>query len=554
MMNELKIICDNNSSGLNVNLGISLLELLDKVDIKVSAPIVGAYVNNKVRDLNYKLYENNSVRFIDANHFEGERILNRTLRFMLFDVVSRLFQGKEMQIMHSIGYDYYFEIDAVESNQENADNIKEELLQLSKNDLAITRNKLHHKEAESLYIEKGMTDKSRLLESSPSLYVTVNRLKDSCGYLYGVLAPSTKYISNVDVQPFYNGFHLSLLDGYVSTDSKVQDINPKMFDVMRSHSKLLDVLGVNSIGALNNSINAKQSNELIKLAEAFQEKNFTLLASQVFEKCSEVVKLLLISGPSSSGKTTFSNRLNIQLRILGLKPMILSMDNYFVDREFTPCDSKGNADFEVPEAVDIELFNSQLSALVAGEKVDIPRYDFIAGKKVWDGKCCQMDDKTILIIEGIHALNPIMTRDVDSDKKYKIYISPLTSMPLDNLSRVDIADVRLIRRLVRDAAYRNHTATQTLKRWGSVRRGEKNHILPFQKEADVLFDTFLFYELSILKSHVEPLLKSVSDVNEEFSQADRLLRILSYISDIDDKYIPPTSIIREFIGGSSFEY
>lgn len=554
-MKKVKIICDNNGAELVVEIGTSLLELVEKFGIKQSTPTIAAYVNNRVRDLNYEVYENKSVLFIDSRHFEGARVYNRTQRFMLQRVTEDLFGSGKTRVLHKLHNDIYFEIDGVENSTQNCEKILKGLEELSGKNITITRDRIYHQEAAEIYQSLGMSDKCRQLNSSPSLYVTMNSLEQSKGYFYGVVAPSTGYIKGFDIHPLYKGFKLSLLDEEQGTSNAPSLVHQNMFEVLTSHNQLLDVLGVSDIGALNIKVNDKQCGELIKIGEAFQERNFASLASQVYDKCKKGVKLVLISGPSSSGKTTFSNRLNIQLRIYGLKPIILSMDNYFVDREFTPKDEKGNYDFEKPEAVDIELFNSHLSRLIAGERVEMPRYDFTSGVKMWNCEdSCTLGENNILIIEGIHALNPIMTKEVAESSKFKIFVSPLTSISLDNFSRVDMADLRLIRRIVRDSSYRSHTAMQTIKRWGSVRRGEQNYIFPYLKDADAVFNTFLFFELSVLKRYIEPLLKNVPDIYEEFSQADRLLDILSYFVATEDKYIPPTSIIREFIGGSSFKY
>lgn len=551
-MQEFKIICENNDLVYYVEAGASLLDLLEKVGIDGENAMIGAYVNNQIKDLNYKLYSNKSVKFIDTSHFEGINIYNRTVRFMLSTVTNNLFEGCKMVIHHYIDDYIYFEITGVENSIANCEKIEERLDKLSKEGIKIIRERIFHKEAADIYFKNNMFDKSRLLESSPSLYVTINSIGDSYNYLYGALAPSTNYISDFDVKPFMSGY---LLNSPIKGGRRSEiDIHPRIFDVIAAHNQLLNILDVSDIGALNSVVNSSDSRKLIKIGEAFQERNFSALADKIFEGCQNGVKLVLISGPSSSGKTTFSNRLDIQLRVLGLKPIILSMDNYFVDREDTPLDINGKHDYESPYAVDIELFNDQLGRLTLGEEVELPRYDFMKGAKCWEGKRCKLEEGNILIIEGIHALNPIMTRDVASDKKYKIFIAPLTSISLDNTSKFDSADLRLIRRIVRDAAYRANSATQTLQRWGSVRRGEIKHILPFQGEADALFDTFLFFELSILKRYVEPLLKTVCDTDQEYSQARRLLDALSYIVEINDKDIPPTSLLREFIGGSSFEY
>ncbi|MEG1649593.1 MAG: nucleoside kinase [Rikenellaceae bacterium] len=552
--NLFKVKCDNNSMELFVKPGTTLLEIIDMLNLSGPYPFIAAYVNNVVKDLNYNIYENKNVKFIDILHFEGVRVYERTLYFMLYKAVRDLYPDCELNILQSVSRGSYFEISGVENSDKVATDLKNRLAQISKLNMPILRDRIHYKEAEKIYADNKMYDKSRLLESSPSLYVTINMLGNVFGYFYGTLAPSTGYVSLFDIEPFYNGFYLS-----APHREDPQHLLPfagssKYFDVMLRNKELLDVLNVPDVGSLNSLINSGQSKELIKIGEAFQEKNFAHLADEVYQKCEEGVKVVLISGPSSSGKTTFSNRLNIQLKIFGLKPLILSMDNYFVDRDKTPLDAKGNHDYEVVEALDIELFNDHLQRLIAGEEVEVPKYSFTEGHRKWDGTKFMLKSRGILIIEGIHALNPRLTESVEKDKKYKIYVSPLTSISLDNMSRINTTDIRLMRRIVRDSAFRNHSALQTLKRWGSVRRGEEKNILPFQNNADTLFNTSLFFELPVLKLYVEPLLNAVSDLSEEYSEANRLLNILSNIVAIEHKWIPSTSIIREFIGGSSFDY
>lgn len=549
-----KVKCDNNSEEFYVKPGTTLLEILDTIDLKGKYPFIAAYVNNVVKDLNYAVYENKSVEFIDVFHFEGARIYERTLYFMLYKAVCDLYPNSELTIRHSVSRGSYFEISGVDNGKDTASAIKERLAQISKLNIHISRDRIYWKEAEKIYADCKMYDKSRLLSSSPSLYVTINMLDNVYGYFYGTLAPSTGYVSLFDIAPFYNGFYLSSPRREDPQQLLPFAITNANFDVMMRHKELLDVLNVPDIGSLNSLINAGESKELVKIGEAFQERNFARLADEVYKRCNEGVKVVLISGPSSSGKTTFSNRLNIQLKIFGLKPLILSMDNYFVDRDKTPLDEKGNHDYEVVEALDLELFNSNLGDLIAGEQVEIPKFDFINGVRKWDGTKMKLGPKNILIIEGIHALNPRLTEGVDRGKKYNIYVSPLTSISLDNLSRINTTDTRLIRRIVRDAAYRNHTALQTLKRWGSVRRGEEKYVFPNQQYADTMFNTSLFFEISVLKNYIVPLLNEVSDTSEEYSEANRLLNILSHVVPIGHQSIPPTSILREFIGGSSFDY
>ncbi|MFI3321208.1 MAG: nucleoside kinase [Rikenellaceae bacterium] len=551
---KFKVKCENSGSEIFVDAGVSLLELLKSEKIESDYPIIAAYVNHKTVDLHYQIYENKSVRFLDTSHFEGAKVYQRTFRFILYKAVCDIFSGCELAIFGTLGHNSYFEIESVEGNEHNTALLKERIVSIIESDYPILFDIIHYEEAAALYEQNKMYDKSRLLASSPSLYVKVNQLENVFGYFYGTLAPSTSYVSIFDITPLGKGFRLTLADSKKPSNISQLRNNSKIIDIFKAQHKLLDTLEIEDIGALNSKINSGNSKELIKIGEACQERKFAELADKIYSRCCDRVKLILISGPSSSGKTTFSNRLTIELRLLGLKPIILSMDDYFINRADTPLNEKGERDFERPDVIDIELFNSHLSLLLQGEEVEIPRYNFLKGEREWRGSRVKLDQKNIIICEGIHALNPIMSSSVDNSQKFKLYIAPLTSIALDNLSCIDTTDIRLIRRIVRDSAYRGHSAQQTIKRWGSVRRGEENYILPYQKDADELFDTFLFFEISVLKQFVLPLLSTVSDLHEEYSQAMRLTSLLAHIQTVEHKNIPPTSILREFIGGSSFEY
>ncbi len=549
-----KVRCENNSTEIFVEAGTTLLDMLKMVDLNSEHRFIAAYVNNESKDLNYVIYENKCIYFIDITHFEGYKVYERTLNFLLVKASRELFPSYDLKIKYSIAHGSYFELEGLEVSDVIVKQLSGRIKELINADLPILRDKMYHKEADDIYEKQGMQDKRRLLHSNPHLYTTINQLGDLHSYFYGTLAPSTGYISLFDIQSFYDGYYL-----ISPSKSKPDEISPlidstKIFDVMCRHKKLLEVLDVADVGSLNQLINSGKSNELIRVGEVIQENTFSYLAHQVNNRCEQGVKLVLISGPSSSGKTTFSNRLTIQLMVFGYKPLVISMDNYFVNRVDSPLDSEGNYDFDTLESLDIDLFNSHIDKLVNGETVEVPHYNFVTGEREWHGTNMTLGDRNILIIEGIHVLNPRLTSTIASDKKFKIYVSALTTISLDDHTRMSTTDNRLIRRIVRDSAYRNHSAEQTLKRWASVRRGEHKYIFPFQDNADYLFNTSLFFEFSVLKKYVLPLLFAVPNTAREYSEARRLLSILDNFVSIDSEMIPPTSIIREFIGGSSFDY
>ena len=554
-MNKLlKIICKNTNKEVLVKPGTSLLDLLNILHLNNKYPYIAAYVNNKSKDLNYLLYENKSVRFIDTTHYEGSRVYYRTLFFLLYKAVKDLYPQAVLKIEHSIARGFYFTVNDTNEVKNRHTAIKKRIQELTAQDIPIVYDRCRREEAEETYKNNGQTDKVKLLETRKRLYVTIYQMADVFGDFYGPMAPSSGYIRLFDIEPFCEGFYLSIPQRKNPDRLDVMEKREKMFEVFKRHKEWINILEVSNIGSLNAAILENKSSLLIKIGEVLQEKLIAQIADQISERNRKGVKIILISGPSSSGKTTFSNRLNIELYVFGLKPLILSMDNYFVDREKTPLDENGEHDYESIDALDLKLFNKHLNSLVSGEEVEVPIFDFHSGKRQPRGVKLKMEKNSILIIEGIHALNPQLTAQVSDDIKYKIYVSALTSVSMDNLSRISTTDNRLLRRIVRDSKYRNHTALQTLQRWESVRRGEEKYIFPYQEEADFMFNSALFFELSVLKKYAEPLLLSVPDTSEEYSEARRLLSMLDFFLPIDDQQIPPTSIIREFIGGSSFSY
>ena len=557
MSDTLPVICENAGRTIEVAMGTTLLEVERQLRLDGPHPFLAAYVNNRIKELNYRIYKPVTVRFIDITSFEGIRVYQRTISFILQKAVRELFPDRTLYIRHSLGASgFYCEISGFGPiPAEHLDAIKARMRGIIDRNLPIQGVKMLTDTARKIYEGFGMTDKIALLDSRPRLYSKIYTIDSLPGYFYGALTPSTGYTPQFDLHSYYNGFFIALP---LRTDpSRLhQSVHQeKMFDVFHQYQSWVEIMGVPTVGQLNSKVLAGDASELIKIAEAFHENKLAQVAGCVAEANRERgVRLVLISGPSSSGKTTFAKRLGVQLRVLGLNPVLISLDDYFVDREKTPRDENGEYDYEALEAIDLEQFNDHLKRLERGESVDIPRYDFISGTRQWHDNPLQLDERSVLIVEGIHGLNPALTPGVPESRKFKIYVSCFTSVALDNVSRIATSDNRLLRRLTRDYRTRGNDALSTLARWESVRRGEEKHIFPYQENADVMFNSSLFYEISVLRRFAEPILREVPDTVPEYGEAKRMLKFLDNFIPISPEEIPPTSLLREFIGGSSFKY
>ena len=556
MTDTIKVICENLGNELDIPMGTSLLEISRRLT-SGPHPFLAAFVNNRVKELNYKIYTPVTIRFIDITSFAGIRVYQRTSWFILQKAVRDLYPGQTLHIRHSMGQSgFYCEIEGIDPlTREAAAALEERMRAIVAADLPIIRTKVLTEEVRARYAEQGFDDKIALLDTRPRLYSELYTLGDLPGYFYGSLAPSTGYITRFGIEPYYRGFYLALplrtspevLHKHVSQE--------KMFGIFREYQSWVALMGVPTIGAVNARALAGDAGGMIKIAEAFHERKFAEVADAIQEAHrTRGVRMVLISGPSSSGKTTSAKRLGLQLGVLGLRPVMISLDDYFVEREKTPRDENGQYDYEALEAIDLELFNDHLHRLLQGQSVDIPRYDFITGRRTQHDTPLTLDERSILIIEGIHGLNPRLTPSVPDAVKFKIYISCFTSVAMDNLSRIATTDNRLLRRLTRDYRQRGSDALQTLSRWASVRRGEERHIFPYQENADVMFNSSLFYEISALRPFAEKILREVPDTVPEYDEARRMLKFLDNFIPIPPDEIPPTSILREFIGGSSFKY
>ena len=555
-MEHIKIVCENCNSELFVDWGTRLKDVAKMIatpDRK--EPWLAAYVNNSIRELDYRICEPVTVKFIDITHFEGIRVYQRTLFMILHKAVHDLYPDNRFRIKHSLSKGFYCELEGITPSEEIAARVRERVDELIAQNIPIVRNKMLKEEAIEIYRQLGFEDKIAIINSRPHLYVTVYRLADMAGYFYGALAPSTGLIHLYDFRPYGEGFHITCPRR--TEPSMLENVVPqqKMYEVFSEYKDWVDIIGVSNVGPLNQMISNGKSTGLIQIAEALHEKKIGKIADTIAEAHAERgVRMVLIAGPSSSGKTTFCKRLGIGLGVLGFHPQSISLDDYFVDRTKTPRDESGDYDYETLEAIDLELFNDHLRRLFAGEAVVLPRYNFITGLREWHDKPLQLDDRSILLVEGIHGLNPKLTDGVADNLKFRVYISALTSISMDDLSRIPTTDNRLLRRMIRDFATRGCDATATLQRWASVRKGEDKHIFPYQENADVMFNSSLFYEIPVLKAYALPLLHSVPDTVEEYAEARRLFKFLDNFLPIDTNDIPPTSILREFVGGSSFKY
>jgi len=555
MRREVEIVVENTNQKVRVTPGLSLMELIGVFDIKLEQQVLGAMVNNQLKELDYEIYTPKTIRFIDITHPAGMRMYQRSLFFLLQKAVGDILPGCKVRIEHSVSKGFYCEIDGYEQPLDLplVFSICDKMREVVAADLPFRRDKILTTDAVKLFEGLGYTEQAKLFDTRPKLYTSVYHLGDLPGYFFGSLVPSTGYLKVFDLVKYYQGMLLRIPKR--SKPDEVEDvvIQNKMFDIFQEYKDWTHILGVGNVVAINEQVGRGNASELIKVSEALHEKKVAYIADKIHSQ-GDKVKVILISGPSSSGKTTFAKRLAVQLRVNGIKPYTISLDNYFVDRDRTPRDENGDFDFEALEALDIEYFNSDLIRLLNGETVELPKFSFEKGARFFDNTQMRIDPNGMIIIEGIHALNPKLTPLIPSDKKFKIYVSALTSMSYDGINRIPTTDNRLIRRIVRDYRYRGYNALQTIARWESVRRGEDRNIFPYQEEADEMFNSALLFEFGLLKSYVEPLLQEVPPNRPEFDEADRLLKFLYYFNTISDSEVPPTSIIREFLGGSAFSY
>ncbi|MBQ8866721.1 MAG: nucleoside kinase [Bacteroidaceae bacterium] len=553
MEDVLQIFCKNNGTTIEAKPGSTLMEIYRESGLDLPYGPTSARVNNVVEGLTFKVYHNMDVEFLDITTSSGMRTYVRSLCFVLCKAVADLYPEGQIVLGHPVSKGHYCTLRI--GHDVTADvvgRIRQRMAEIVEARIPFHRLEVHTDKAVRLFRQLGMNDKATLLETAGTLYTYYHTLGDTVDYYYGSLLPDTGYIGLFDLMKFDDGVLLRYPDR--NDPSRLGDMirQDKMLEVFKEHSRWHDILGVSTIGDINVASLAGRATDLINVSEALQEKKIARIADDIHRR--GTVKMVLISGPSSSGKTTFSKRLSVQLMTNGLKPRAISLDDYFVNREDTPRDEQGEYDYESLYALDLPFFNAQLQTLLDGGEVELPRFNFTTGRREFKGERLRIEENMVLILEGIHALNPELTSHIAEESKYRVYVSALTTILLDNHNYIPTTDNRLLRRIIRDYKYRGYSAEETISRWPSVRRGEDKWIFPYQENADAMFNSALLFELAVLKDHALPILNRVTQNCPEYSEAYRLRRFLQYIVSVHDKDLPPTSLLREFLGGSSFSY
>ena len=558
----LHIRCKNNNVTKAFPEGCSLLDVYQEFadEIKLPYPVVSAKVNNASEGLKFRLYQNRDVEFLDAREGSGHRVYVRSLCFLLYKATQDIFPGSKLFIEHTISRGYYCNFKK-KNNEGLADGDIEQICERMKEivnlDMPFRRTEATNEEAIRVFAERGFSDKVKLLETSGQIYSDYYMLGDTADYYYGPLVPSAGYLKVFGLEPYHDGMLLRVPDWNNPTILAEKVDMPKTYEMFREKTKWDIIMRLSNAGDVNKAILKGHASELIQVSEALQEKKIVQIAEDIerrFHAEENPIRLVLITGPSSSGKTTFCKRLSIQLLACGLRPLSFSTDDYFVNRVDTPKLPNGDYDFDNIETVDYKLLEDHLSRLMKGERVEIPEYNFTTGKREWNGKKLKLAGDTVLIIEGIHALNPKLTQNIEDSLKYRIYISALTSISLDDHNWIPVRDNRLLRRIIRDYNKGAYTARETIAQWKNVCEAEDKWIFPYQETADAMFNSALNIEFAVLRTHAEIILSSVQRNCPEFAEAHRLLKFIHYFLPVSDKEIPPTSIMREFVGGSSFKY
>ena len=553
MIPTIQIRCKNNGQTLTAPIGSTLSEVFRNAGIDMKYGPICAKVNNKVEGMHYRIYHNKDVEFLDMTSGSGSRNYTRSLFFVLCKAVHDLYPQSKVVIDIPVSKGYYVDLTiGHEVTDDDVARIRQRMQQIIDAKMPIRRFEVPTEDAVRMFEEKGDKAKSKLLRSAGSLYTTYYQIDDYVDYYYGSLLTNTSKIYLFGLEKYFNGLLLripDLKDPGVLPQMTRQD---KMFEIFREHHRWQEIMGLRTVGDFNEMVHKGQATNLINVSEALQEKKLTEIADEIASR--KDVKLVLLAGPSSSGKTTTCKRLSIQLLANGIKPLQISLDDYFVDREHTPKDDKGEYDYESIYALNLKLINDQFNALFRGEEIELPKYNFQTGRSEKSGKKLRMEPNNVLVVEGIHALNPELTAQIPEAQKFRVYVSALTTILLDDHNYIPTTDNRLLRRIIRDYKYRGVNAQETIHRWPSVRAGENKWIFPYQENADVMFNSAMLFELAVIKQQAEPLLEQVPENCEEYSEAYRLRKFLKYFQPIPNRDIPPTSLLREFLGGSSFKY
>lgn len=546
----IRIYCKNNGITKEFESGLTLKEIYDGLELDMPYGVVAAKVNNVTEGLAMRIYRHKDVEFLDITTSDGMRMYVRSLTFIFMKAMNEIFPGETVRFENAISKGYYCRMDRPLTDDE-VDAVRERMLKIVGCDIPFKRIECHTEDAIEVFTRIGRMDKVRLLETYDHLYTSYYELDGYIDSYYNGLVPSSGYVKLFGIEKYDDGVLLRVpskknplvLEGKVQQDK----LHALFEERLQWHCKM----GVETIGDFNKGVHAGHGVDLLNVSEALQERRLSQIADMIRERGARVV---LIAGPSSSGKTTFSKRLSIQLLACGLTPYAISLDDYFVNRTLTPRKPDGDYDFESIHSIDLPYFNDSLTRILAGEEVDIPTYNFKSGEREFNGKRLKLSPHMVLVIEGTHALNPMLTSQIADNEKFRIYVSALTSIKLDYHNYISTSDNRLLRRIIRDAKYRGYPAQETIMRWPDVRKGEEEWIFPYQENADVMFNSSLFYELAVFKQQAEAMLRAVPENVPEYSEAQRLLRFLDYIVPLQEKEMPPTSLAREFLGGSSFQY
>ncbi len=553
MKQMLLIRCKNNKKVLKVNVGSTLSEVFSASELKMDHGPVCARVNNKVQGMHYRLYNDKDVEFLDMRSGSGSRTYTRTLFFICCKAINDLYGNVEVRIDIPVSKGYYVHVNlGRDITADDVARIRCRMQEIIDADTPIRRRMVTAEEAIRLFSEKGDMSKVKLLKGQGKLYTVYYQIDDFIDYFYGALLTSTSEVYLFDLVAYSDGMLLRVPSREDPGQLCPMPRQQKMFDVFKEHHEWQNIIGLRTVGDLNDAVDKGFATDIINVNEALQEKKIARIADQIAAR--HDVKLVLLAGPSSSGKTTTCKRLSIQLLTCGLKPLQISLDDYFIDRDKTPLDANGEYDYESIHALNIALINEQFNALFKGEEIELPRYNFQAGKSEKSGKRLKLGPNDIVVVEGIHALNPELTAQIPEQQKFRVYVSALTTILLDEHNYIPTTDNRLLRRIIRDYKYRGVSAQESIHRWPSVRAGEERWIFPYQENADAMFNSAMLYELAVIKQQAEPLLEQVPENCEEYAEAHRLLKFLRYFHAISYRQLAPTSLLREFLGGSSFKY
>ena len=553
MKQMIQIRCKNNKKSQKVEIGSTLFDVFSAFDLKMTHGPVSARVNNKVEGMHYRVYNSKDVEFLDMTSSSGSRAYTRTLFFVLCKAVQDIYPATDVVIDIPVSNGFYVDVRLGRPlADEDVNIIRKHMQEIIDAKMPIRRFTVPTEEAIALFEEKGDVEKVKLLKTSGSIYTTYYKIGEYVDFYYGTLLTNTSQLYLFGLEKYYDGMLLRIPSVKNPDQLGEQTKQDKMFEIFKEHHRWQSILGIRTVGDFNQAVGAGFTTDIINISEALQEKKIAKIAEEIANR--KGVKLVLLAGPSSSGKTTSCKRLSIQLAVNGLKPLQISLDDYFVDREKTPKDANGEYDYESIYALDLQLINDQFNALFRGEEVELPKYDFQTGKSKKSGKKLKMSPENVLVVEGIHALNPELTSQIPNEHIFRVYASALTTILLDNHNYIPTTDNRLLRRIIRDYKYRGVSAQETIHRWPSVRAGENKWIFPFQENADAMLNTAMLYELAVIKMQAEPLLQQVPENCEEYAEAYRLLKFLKYFKGIPYNNLPPTSLLREFLGGSSFHY